>query len=1849
MLSTNDIFENPEISANSYINILKQAERVITKVDRDERLVIEKQLRNLKKQEQKKKKKEDDRDRRKRIDAYAREQRAKDIRNSVLSLDSSSIDHTNERYLRRSHNKNATSNQKDKIKSCQRKLRKCKKAYEFGVEIDFRNDDSVRNYLCYLANWLDGINFPTNVQNLRAFVAREKNVHRALCWRMLAHSGSNRARLLVKCVDNTVTQRDIDMVDIVAQSDGHTTWYDIILALFSTLFVDGWKASRDLWTKLKDKLTSYGSEAKKVSADIFMKAREMGERAVQLAGELTAWVEAKVDECISYFQLLTGLQSSIIRFFLKIIVAIVVAGAVIVVIPAVGWALIKKFWLENDLKAEEELEVMVTTEKEKFEAQGFEAPDFVKPVLYIFADNFDVPRNFLIGQIGKLPKYASIGKALEWFVEKGGDVLTWCVEWWTGAPYARGTVENQINEFSNEVEVFKAMVKSFDIAIALSPMTLAKDDELRMKKNNIELAMRFVASKKAVRQFFLQKISVANSLYSSLHNDLEHIKKSAKARPVPVWVYITGEPGLGKSETARRLMPDIWDQMKRRGCLATQNRDFTLRDVFTIQQDEKYYDNYAHEYFTLIDDLFQTNNNDELRAMALALIGMCSPLPYSLKVADPAQKAGTFFDSRCIISTTNRTTGSLHGVSVGLVSLEALETRRTIMVEMKKKDNTYVYDLYPECEVEINGSKVKGLLYEDLVSVIVECLMQREKQCAVVTPLTVIPPVKVAYRGNRLSFQAQMMEGETADGKEKEKEHVPTVAVQAPSIEMWTEPDEPKAGEFGVQSEENVRMEIDTQIVITNAYKNGKSLPEPVQLMWDRSRPPFQYQFEWLDEWRYVVPENIAEFKVETFFEIMNIWTHKPTSHKWNALCTPIEGRSGRVFYPIYCGGGKIMMVNTEEDWKRLQSMRSLIKPVWKEGNQYSFKIYSDSERGPPLAFKALPVFVLRGLLRVDPSLVLPRFTMAMAPKDGNNWQEIMRAWLLETRGYTIEETQKHAQVIDGYELPTNVVEFAALFETVHNGTWTTPVMVAVSLLGAVALFAILAKAASFLFPGAIYKEPTYEPQGYPGSAAGKNPKPKIIRTKGRNVNRLKTLKQRDANAVAVAQMKHRNDSEIYRMIDRNIEIMEVRVVPKGTSRDEILTFPALTGCYILFIGGNTALCPLHTMVAKGEISDNVDRYITLHRQGKYIFHFDELVFEKFADGEDDKGDVAIVTFSGVAPKTNIVKHFAEAPPTRGSIDRLRPFVEKSAYSLDHSSVYKFELNKITIPDYEPFVTDFEVHSMVNHAGMCGIPYLSNASGKIFAIHMAGSRHTQISLGVVILRSDLKEWETKPTIAPPTTITFEASMAKEGIMVLGRCDPKYGTNIPSQTNLERSGFSMDGFPFPETDSAPALLRPKDGIFPAQNAFEKIQRQYYPRVPRFIDTDVMGFVPKTFMKANIRMLNIFEAIHGIPGYISALDKTTSVGYSYKKLGLTRNDLFFVDGKPGVHPILKANVEFKLKRIDEGVWTPAIFEDTLKDELRDGERVRLGKTRLFAAGDLDTLIIQRMILGTIIQELESDPVGSPCGLGLNPHSSDWGRLLDRLEGPTEELLNVCIGDFSDYDFSEKNEGVLKFDELCRKVSQDTDILPHRVTAALWMSFLGWHVYGMLWFLRPFGNNSGSYITSIYNTFYNWFIHKTAFIALYPADDYDRVVRGTFTGDDSVVATSKERFPKYNMEWLKAFFKDEYGMTYTSGMKDDRMNLTLDDLIYLKRRFVRQKQGLMAPLDPRSMYDMVAWSTKGANREIAQSVLNSLQLEAFHYGKDIYDLVYDWAAKQTWMGGNFGLLSYGDMARKRAGDYL
>jgi hypothetical protein len=675
---------------------------------------------------------------------------------------------------------------------------------------------------------------------------------------------------------------------------------------------------------------------------------------------------------------------------------------------------------------------------------------------------------------------------------------------------------------------------------------------------------------------------------------------------------------------------------------------------------------------------------------------------------------------------------------------------------------------------------------------------------------------------------------------------------------------------------------------------------------------------------------------------------------------------------------------------------------------------------------------------------------------------------------------------------------------------------------------------------------------------------------------------------------------------------------------------------WCLFIAGNVALVPGHTLLASDDPVD--DPLICIDCSVKYWTRLSAI--ERF---EEVRGDVFLVEFPSYMNVPSILHHFAKTYNEDTVVHHILPAEDTLVVTRDrvvkHSQI---QPETVSIPGYDDFQVDMRFTGVRALPGMCGTVYVTG-DDQIIAVHMAGRSSINVGYGVMILRDDVSHF-CRHVFEPPLGGLL-AGQRMTGACVAGYLPSNRASYLPDTSAISPTDYDMDGFPFPKTDSLPAKLKAErvDGVLhsPVANALKKLQKSVVLPSPPSM-SDFNDFVPDTFETSLNHLCTIEDAIYG-NAILKPMDRHNSVGYRFKKLGFTRETLFGDPDARSPHPLLRRAVEQIMDKWREGQVSPTVYEFFLKDELRPKAKVDSFSTRPISPDCIENLIALRMVFGLLAENLMSDPVGCPVALAINPHSHQWTQLWQRLGAGTRRPI---AGDFETYDFTIGNFLVSEFQNFCEWAMPS---VPTRmIEAALLSAFNGWHVCGRMVFQRLCGTSSGSFLTAVFNTFVNWWVHKSSFIALYSQGDF-KSIGFSAVGDDSVGGVPPE-YPLYTMEYVGLWAKKFLGMTYTNCAKDGTAQLSWTEITFLKRSFVPEHGRVLAPLAGASIYNAVAWSSSDyLDRVVAQSVADSVLLETYHHGRSKYDQALAWFKRESVrLGRELRLRNYGMLHAERLKEY-
>jgi hypothetical protein len=1611
------------------------------------------------------------------------------------------------------------------------KAEKQKGVYEFGRHLDMKDPAAASDYLYYLGQWLNNLHLPAEKQKFLDLVRNwgsKTKPHRRIAIQLLAMKGHRRAKMFHNVFKGRL---NFDYEAWLAEKEPiEAQSLEILLGLGGLLVFLLWMYKEPL-----EQAASAVGTAKKVI--------DVTEKVISSFKEMCTvvwqWFKEACRRIKSAFNFLKEKVGVIFKGFLKVVTSLVTFEYIRTLFPENFERL--KAWLGMKLG----LQTTDLHRDEGISAQAGGERNMLETIMDYLRVNFvKIDRKTFWSYMMRLPKIVSVANAVLWIYEHIENVFYIFLEMWTGEPHGRTKFERDVQAFVKAVEDFQFHTKHDSneelFAIASSVAMLSLENE----RSRLEKKIR--EKKRDIRPHFSGLYLAAVARLASAMQEFKNRRMSAKPRPLPIWVYISGEPGVGKTKAMERLGPLIWRYVRDHSDILGKDEPFHSGHVFTVNQMEEYGDGYAEQFYAYVDDFLQMEDPQARAKFAMNMMTWIAPTPCVMRVADLNQKGSKFFTTRCIISTTNlkpinesrgAAPRAFHGQNLGLVSPAALESRRAISVKMIESSDFDLFALEPGYTCDFG----EVITLDNLVAVVGEMIIQADREMKQPFVSYSIPKYEGGYAGGRVVRRPQKdQEGREREQKGKEKED------------------------------------------------DGQ--PGPIESIKAQGSEDDQLE----DEWKR--PVNPATWNLFSKKNDCKIFSRLPKA-VWLGL--------GPSYLPPPPWQG--------QEYKMRR--KKLIKQVTKKANDNM----TDSAQGllrDCLIWLGPEEFTFVGWMASLKEENRQLFYPEGDPFDYEAWRPL------------VDQMEQYYTPVLGQPEYEGQEKFFMYVSRVRS---SIVLVIAQNVVMGVVAYIVVKKILSLIFPKTAYEAQSgYEPLQRQTTARSRS-------------HRATTRANARINRLATAQGSGLED--LRRIIVGNDDIVEVRLGPKGCSWSDVENNPPVSWSHVLFVYGRCALVPMHTILMHDP--ENQEVFVSLVKQTKEHCKLSQVEYMGVCHG-----DIGLMRFKEAHERRNIVGHFAQDMPTYGDMAHIIPHPEDTGSDLFYAQSWYEQLNQFPYKDYGIIETDLVFTKMPNKDGDCGTVYVHVPTQKIVGIHLGGQEKSMIGHAVRWFAPELEEKREGYVVEEPIKLEAATVPFIPGIVIEGKLPPGRGSYIPEETKFERSWFDIDSFPLPETKDGPAHLKKEGDRSPLVIAFSAFGKQSC--VPGDEPLEVLtDFLPPQFDRSKLRVLTVWEAIFGIPQYLKSLDRSTSSGYVYKRLGLPRQKLWgFVEMDTPcqgaviqegmwIHPVLFRDIEQRLVKLKAKIVTPMIFECVLKDEIRSEAKVSAFLTRLFDSGDIAGLIIQRMYLGAFFAEATKDPTRSPIGLGINPHSKEWGELWSYLRrgGLNSEVL---AGDFSYFDISLKHTFMKDFVRLVNLLSWDP-----LVEYVLMANVFGIHICGSLVFTRPWGTDSGTFITAIYNTFANWNAHKRAFRALYGTERWPEV-RSTFTGDDSAL-TVPSTLRDYNMEYLRHYFWETYRMTYTSPLKTENLSMTWEDLTYLKRKFVLGHAGMMAPLAERSIANMVKWSFGPPTVEVMGSICQSVLLEAWHYGEERYQKFLDWTVKESKrFNGNWTLLDWQGMRLARKDDY-
>jgi len=364
----------------------------------------------------------------------------------------------------------------------------------------------------------------------------------------------------------------------------------------------------------------------------------------------------------------------------------------------------------------------------------------------------------------------------------------------------------------------------------------------------------------------------------------------------------------------------------------------------------------------------------------------------------------------------------------------------------------------------------------------------------------------------------------------------------------------------------------------------------------------------------------------------------------------------------------------------------------------------------------------------------------------------------------------------------------------------------------------------------------------------------------------------------------------------------------------------------------------------------------------------------------------------------------------------------------------------------------------------------------------------------------------------------------------------------------------------------------------------------------------------------RILTIDEAVSGIPGKYTPINMGTSLGYPWiLKYKNGKRELFEYDFDTqtyNIDPSFRAIIEAYDAKLRNGEQIDIIMADCLKAELRPIEKVKQGKTRLFAVGPIHQTILMRMYCLPFFVNMHKTAVTGPSSVGLNVHSQEWTEFFIRMSRTNGSVLS---GDYANYDGSVPAE-LSKL--VCTYINEWFDDGP--VNARV-RELLFEHIYnptricGTKIYKVKNGTPSGMAGTAEENTMKQLAMVHTVLVHDFGISLEEYEFAGY--GDDGLICTKKEGL---RCSDLAPHLKRRFGMTYTHWSKEESdEHDTLLTVRYIGRKFEPEMGLMKAPLDVRTVEEIPYYTQMDAEDSLAiTACADSFFRECFHHGKKFYD---------------------------------
>lgn len=351
-----------------------------------------------------------------------------------------------------------------------------------------------------------------------------------------------------------------------------------------------------------------------------------------------------------------------------------------------------------------------------------------------------------------------------------------------------------------------------------------------------------------------------------------------------------------------------------------------------------------------------------------------------------------------------------------------------------------------------------------------------------------------------------------------------------------------------------------------------------------------------------------------------------------------------------------------------------------------------------------------------------------------------------------------------------------------------------------------------------------------------------------------------------------------------------------------------------------------------------------------------------------------------------------------------------------------------------------------------------------------------------------------------------------------------------------------------------------------------------------------------------------------GILPGFDPSTSKGLRMRKWGLSKRAL--LAGDPATCEVFEERILEIRKAQKDGDYLYQLNFDKLKDELRDLDRVKAKKTRVFKITDFVDNVLIKMAIGDLVGRTKHMILIEPSACGINPYGEAWRVLSVMFPG-------VAVA--TDVRGFESVVSPYIFPVVWELIYRAYDD-PDDRAFAMWAVVSC--VHGLrfdqgkgFWLGRQ--NTSGNWITTWLNTLANHIFFSVACGCLALSHGIDPLVAyngfvGKYYADDNITACP---FEWYTAENLAVAFKDLFGIELTGTTKGQVTNEecmgALSDLEFLSRGFRFERGLVFCPLKSDSLYGRLHFvKVPKKSRVDPKFVMKQLQINLESFALELYE---------------------------------